>query len=194
IALVDPSTFNEPLLRHLADSGIVGVRFNLALGIGELTANSSARLLAWMKEAGWFLDIHSIADDLVPAMPLLEKSGVKLLFDHFGRPDVLGRPDQIGFAALLSVADKGNAYAKLSGAFRTSNQDEPFEDVAPWVQRVIQAFGVERCVWGSDWPFVNIGRRVDYGPQFEWLSHCVPNYHDRNKILWENPARLFGFG
>jgi predicted TIM-barrel fold metal-dependent hydrolase len=193
IALVDTAKFDEKKLQRLADSGVVGVRFNLALGLGQLIDEGCDRLLGWMKEAGWFLQIHSIADDLEHAMPLLKHSGVKLLFDHFGRPDIDRALDQPGFTSMLDAAAAGNAVVKLSGAFRVSKLAEPYADVAPLVERAINRFGIENCIWGSDWPFVNTTRRLDYGPQLAWLEDCVADEKSRRKILWENPARLFGF-
>jgi predicted TIM-barrel fold metal-dependent hydrolase len=57
----------------------------------------------------------------------------------------------------------------------------------------IDAFTLERCVWGSDWPWVRMDERMDYGPVYACLQRWLPDENDRRKVLWESPARLFGF-
>jgi predicted TIM-barrel fold metal-dependent hydrolase len=73
----------------------------------------------------------------------------------------------------------------------------------PYALELLEAFGADRCIWGSDWPFMN----PDYGPakrpapvaaveyshEFGALSNWVSDEQVRRKILWANPARLFGF-
>jgi predicted TIM-barrel fold metal-dependent hydrolase len=40
----------------------------------------------------------------------------------------------------------------------------PHRDVDTFIAAAIDAFTLEHCVWGSDWPFVRVNERVDYGP------------------------------
>ena len=91
IALVGDPLPDEAALRRLADAGIVGIRFNLAAGTAILQAPGVPRLLAQMREMGWFLDLHTIGDDLAQALPHLPAEGPRLLIDHVARPDVARR-------------------------------------------------------------------------------------------------------
>ena len=193
IALVDPAIADRDLA-SLADHGVVGIRMNLSTyGMREFTEPGADRLLARIREMGWFLQIHCEKDELVQAAPLLRKSGVRLMVDHFGRPDVQRGLDQPGFAALLEFGRSGNAIVKLSGPFRCSEDGVPYRDVDPFVAAAIDAFTLEHCVWGSDWPFVRVDERVDYGPGLACLARWLPDADDRQQVLWTNPARLFGF-
>ena len=97
-----------------------------------------------------------------------------------------------GFAALLAFGREGNTIIKLSGPFRCSVEGYPYRDVDPFIEAAIAAFTLENCVWGSDWPFVRVEQRIDYGPQLFCLPRWLPDPKDRTKVLWENPARLFG--
>ncbi|WGF88109.1 amidohydrolase family protein [Marinivivus vitaminiproducens] len=187
------SELSDREMRNLADGGIVGVRFNLALGLDELTGPMSQRVLAQVRELGWFLQLHSIADDLAPALSHLKAARVRLLFDHFARPDVQRGLDQHGFGAMLELARETDAVVKLSGAFRVSREVFPYLDTDRFAEAAIGAFTLDRCVWGSDWPFVNCDERVDYGPQLVTLARWIPDAADRARVLWNNPARLFGF-
>jgi predicted TIM-barrel fold metal-dependent hydrolase len=102
----------------------------------------------------------------------------------------LGQP---GFQALLALGRAGRAAVKLSGVFRFSRTGSPYIDADPYAQALIEAFTVDRCVWGSDWPFVRAKARVDYGPLLACLARWFPDPGDRRKVLWDNPARRFGF-
>ncbi len=193
IALVSP-TISDRDLGSLADGGVVGIRMNLSTyGMREFTEPGADRLLERIKAMNWFLQIHCEKDELVQAGPLLRKAGVRIMVDHFGRPDVRRGLAQPGFATLLAFGKSGNAVVKLSGPFRCSADGVPYRDVDPFIAAAIDAFTLENCIWGSDWPFVRMAERVDYSPGLACLTRWLPNPDDRRKVLWENPARLFGF-
>ena len=50
------------------------------------------------------------------------------------------------------------------------------------------------CIWGSDWPFINVPRRPVYAHLLSPLSRWLPDPGDRARVLAHNPRRLFGFG
>lgn len=193
IALVEP-TISDKDLQALHDGGVIGVRVNpMAHGNKELTAPGADRLFARMKEMGWFLQIHCEKDNLADAKDLLLKSGVRLMIDHFARPDPTKGVGQKGFQTMLDFGKSGNAVVKLSGPFRSSLTGYPYTDIDPYIAAAIKAFTLDNCVWGSDWPFVRMDERMDYAPPLSCLPRWLPNEADRRKVLWDSPARLFGF-
>jgi predicted TIM-barrel fold metal-dependent hydrolase len=193
IALVEPDVA-ERELAALAAGGVVGVRYNLtSFGMAQFVHPATPRLLARLEEMGWFLQIHCEQDELALAMPVIRRAGVRVMVDHFGRPDVARGIDQPGFRALLELGRAGNAVVKLSGPFRSSRAGWPYQDVEPFIAAALEAFTLERCVWGSDWPFVRTEERIDYGPELACLARWLPDEADRQKVLWDTPARLFGF-
>ena len=194
VALIRPGA-TERQLAALAEAGVVGLRFNLStFGMREFTEPGADRLLAQAREMGWFLQIHCERDELTEAIPAICRSGVRVMIDHFGRPDPARGLAQPGFASLLELGRSGFHVVKLSGPFRSSQGGYPFRDIDPFVEAAIGAFTLERCVWGSDWPFVRTDERVDYGPQIACLARWLPDEADRNAVLWRTPAHLFGFG
>ena len=192
IALVRPDISDRDLTA-LADGGIVGVRVNLFANINALTEPGTERLLARMKEMNWILQIHCEKNDLVAAAPVLRKAGVRIMIDHFGRPDVSQGVTAPGFQTLLEFGKSGNAIVKLSGPFRSSLEGFPYRDVDPYIEAAIDAFTLDNCVWGSDWPYVQMDERLDYGPPLTCLTRWLPDAADRRKVLWKTPTRLFGF-
>ncbi|MBL8652553.1 MAG: amidohydrolase family protein [Alphaproteobacteria bacterium] len=193
IALVDGDTPMREL-ETLKAAGVVGFRINLSWeGQRALNEPGSERLFAQARELGWFVQVHCEREEFAQVAPILRARKVRVMIDHHGRPDPdlgIGQP---GFQAILNFGRETNAVCKLSGPFRTSKAGAPYRDVDPFAAAIVDAFTLDRCVWGSDWPFVCVDKRVDYGPQFAALKRWLPDPKDREKVLWSTPARLFGF-
>lgn len=193
IALVKPD-INATEMQALVDGGVLGIRVNLmGYGMTQISGPQAEALLGMLREMGLYLQIHCQKNDLVDALPILRKAGVKLMIDHFARPDPALGVAQPGFQALLELGREGNTVCKLSGPFRSSVAGYPYRDVDEYVAAAVEAFTLENCVWGSDWPFVDMHERVDYGPPATCIKRWFPDAQDRQKLLWETPARLFGF-
>ena len=179
-------------LADLKAQGIVGIAFNPAL-FGVDYYAGAGRLLELLGELDMFAQIQVQGDQLVALRPMLEASGVRLLFDHCGRPEVAAGPGQPGFASLLELGRRGNAWIKLSGYMKFSRESYPYADTWPFIRALVDAFGADRCLWGSDWPFLRAPERIDYGPLLALFARLFPEDGVRRRILWENPAVLFGF-
>ena len=193
IALVNAEV-SERELQKLADGGVIGIRINIMNhGLRPLTEKGADALLAKVKALDWFVQVHSQKDELVEAAPVLRKAGVRVMFDHFGRPDIRRGVDSRGYQTLLDFGREGRHVIKLSGPFRSSVEGPPYRDTDPFIHAAIEAFTLERCVWGSDWPWVRMDERMDYGPVYACLPRWLPDAKDRQRVLWETPSRLFGF-
>ena len=79
---------------------------------------------------------------------------LKLHIDHIGRGGGrAGLKDDAAFADLgdmLALARLPNVAVKLSGAPSTSTQPFPYKNIHKYLQQIIEAFGPERCFWGTD--------------------------------------------
>ncbi len=115
---------------------------------------------------------------------------MELVIDHCGWPDPSAGLQQPGFGAVCALVERPGTWAKLSGVFRFSQSSWPHEDAAPFARHLLSRFGAERCVWGSDWPFVRVAQRLDYGAVLGLLSHWVPDAEERAAILNDTPRRL----
>ena len=194
IAVIDPGS-SDRTLEDLAAAGVVGVRFNLmSYEPGALTRRDAPRLLQRLKSLGWFLQVYADDAQWPDIAPVLRTSGIRVLIDHFGVRDIAGGIEQTGFQAVLTLGREGRATVKLSSPFRVSRLRRGFNDLDPFVNELLSAFGVDGCVWGSDWPFINVPRRPTYEDVLAPLSRWLPDPSDRRRVLACNPARLFGFG
>lgn len=179
-------------LEKLQAGGIVGIAFNPSL-FGPAAYADAADLLARLAELGLFAQIQVQNDQLVEMLPMVLASGARLLFDHCGRPNVAAGLEQPGFQALLALGRRGGACVKLSGYMKFSRQSYPYADTWPFIRALVEAFTLDACVWGSDWPFLRAGERVDYGTLLTLVEQMFPDAGDQRKLLWETPRALFGF-
>jgi predicted TIM-barrel fold metal-dependent hydrolase len=80
--------------------------------------------------------------------------GLKMHIDHIGRGG--GRADLKDDAAyanlseMLALAKLPNVAVKLSGAPSTSSEPYPYRNIHPYLQRIVETFGPDRCFWGTD--------------------------------------------
>ena len=180
-------------LQQLNAQGVIGVAWNVThYGVDHY--RGAEPLLEKLEALGMFLDIQVEHDQLIAMRPLLATSGVRILVDHCGRPTVDAGLDQPGFRALLQLGASGRAIVKLSGFVKFSRQPPPHEDARPFVQALVRAFTLERCLWASDWPYLRAPTRVDYGVLLGLLLRLFTDADERRKLLWETPRALFGFG
>lgn len=93
-----------------------------------------------------------------------------------------------------TLARTRRASVKLSGYGKFSRESHPFADTQPYVRALIDAFTLDACVWGSDWPYLKATERIDYGPLLKLVERLLPDANDRRKLFWDTPRKLFGFG
>jgi len=118
---------------------------------------------------------------------------VRLLIDHCGRPDIAAGLDAAAFQALLALGRDGRASIKLSGHSKFSRDSYPFADTWPFVRAIVEAYGLDACMWGSDWPFLRAPERLDYGPLLTLAETLFPDVGDRQTLFYGSASRLFGF-
>jgi predicted TIM-barrel fold metal-dependent hydrolase len=195
IAVV-PNDCDEKTLAQFKEKGIVGVAFNYALNGLAHYANIEP-LLARLKKLEMWAQFQVEGDQLASLLHLIESTAVKLMIDHCGRPELkthdhLSPFDSAGFKAMLTLGQKGSAVMKISGYAKFSKEAYPFADVAEVAQLLVKTYGLERCIWASDWPYLKASPRLDYGPMLELMERDF-TFNERQHLFWETPKALFGF-
>jgi len=191
IAVVENDVGTKELER-LKALGVVGVAFNVPF-LGTDYYRDAAPLLDKLAGLDLLLQIQVEDDQLLSLLPLLARSSVRLLIDHCGRPSVALGLGQPGFQALLALGRSRDAHIKLSGAYKFSKRPYPYKDTWPFIAALIEAFTLERCLWGSDFPFLRAAERLDYGPLLAAFAEVLPDAEDQHQVLWQTPAKLLGF-
>jgi len=82
-------------------------------------------------------------------------SDTRFIIDHLGllQPRTPPAPAEpwAELPKILALGKRPNAVIKVSGACTLSQKPYPYDDIWDPVKRVIDAWGLERCLWGTDW-------------------------------------------
>jgi L-fuconolactonase len=95
-------------------------------------------------------------DNLDAGVALIHRHpNVKFILDHLGIMQLPQQPTPqdpwANLPKVLKLAERGNVVIKVSGVCTLSRQPYPFEDIWDPLARVFDAWGFERCLWGTDW-------------------------------------------
>jgi predicted TIM-barrel fold metal-dependent hydrolase len=207
VAVIDGDT-PERDLDNMDRGGIRGIRLNL-LTAGAVDA-AAARdrfqsAIPHVQKRGWHIQIYANLDVVSAIKPLVRESPVPVVFDHFGGAHASLGVNQPGFSDLVDLVHSGQAYVKISGAYRASTQAPDYYDCTALAQALITA-NPDRILWGTDWPHPNNvtppGRKptevtpllqIDDGRLLNQLPLWCPDARTRRKILTDSPALLYGF-
>jgi predicted TIM-barrel fold metal-dependent hydrolase len=191
IAVVRNDTDRDALVR-LREAGVIGVAFNATV-MGVPHYANTEPLLRMLADLDMLLSLQVEHDQLVALRPLVERSGVRTLIDHGGRPAAGRGVEQPGFQALLALARTGRVAVKLSGYQKFSALPPPYDDTRPFLDALLEAFTLDACLWASDWPFLKAPQRLDVGPLLRFVKRLLPLEADRRKLFWETPRRWLAF-
>ena len=203
----DPRQTSDATLAGMERAGVRGVRINLETvgqtdpAIGRRRFQAAVERLAGRR---WHIQIYTRLSVVERIRDLVETSALPVVFDHLGGAQASLGVEQPGFGVLSELVRSGKAYVKLSAIYRGSTQAPDYPDVAPLARALIAA-NPDRILWGSDWPHVNSqagGRaptevtpdlRIDDGRVMNQLPVWAPDPALRQKVLVDNPARLYHF-
>ncbi|RZS84688.1 amidohydrolase family protein [Pigmentiphaga kullae] len=201
----------DPLLDlpALHEQGVRGVRLNLAVrnpAGGPDTVSQLLRARDRIAPLGWHLQLHADIGRVAALAETLSALEIPVVLDHFA--GLLAHPG----AATAEPADTVVAlvramplYVKLSAPYRAAPGGAYLDELAAFTRRLADA-APERLLWASDWPHTGghgirqggLGRIEPFrsenaGAALDRLRAWLPDPADRQRILVDNPARLYAF-
>jgi predicted TIM-barrel fold metal-dependent hydrolase len=156
---VDPANraVAEVIVEWKRTSGTVGIRMLLVRGgLSVDPADPGLNgVLATAARLSLPVNLH-IAGRLDQGIELIRRNpDTQIIIDHLGlvqphEPPVPAEP-WADLPKVLMLANSANVAIKITGACTLSRQPFPYNDIWDPVCRVIDAFGIDRCMWGTDW-------------------------------------------
>ncbi len=131
------------------------------------------------------------------AGPLAAKHpDTQLVVDHLGLQQPFGPPAPpqpwADLPKLLGLAGHPNVAVKITGACTLSHQPFPYQDIWDPLARIFDAFGLDRCMWGTDWTravgLLTYRQGVDAFRVMDRLTDA-----DRAKLMGGTAARIYGW-
>ncbi len=145
-------------------------------------------------EQGLTFDMVFRADQLGIAAELARAcDDMTLVLDHCGVPDIAGGDFGAWSKAISAVAAMPHVSCKISGVLAyCAAGNATIEAVRPYVDHVIECFGPQRLVWGSDWPVIDIRSGLPgwIGIFRELISDLSPD--EARAICSGNAKRIYG--
>ena len=195
------SSFDAESLQALAEGGIRGARFHLMKDRPGSEEHLSEHLPV-LQSLGWVLDLHVDPVDLIAHERFIRAIPTVTVIDHMARVRGSDGLRQPAFTLLLDLIKDDRFWVKICSFDKISAVPQahvegrlPFMDMVPFAQAVIAA-APGRVIWGTDWPHGNTftpGRTPNEGDLLDLLAEIAPDSAVGERILVDNPARLFGF-
>jgi L-fuconolactonase len=77
---------------------------------------------------------------------------LRLVLDHLGKPPIASGDLEPWASGIRALAAEPNVACKLSGLQTIASPDWTYEELAPYIDVALEAFGPFRLIFGSDWP------------------------------------------
>lgn len=188
-----PPNVSDADLAALDAAGTRGIRLNFDNKGGMPMPLEAVPLIAErIADLGWHIEFLFPGAAIVDLAGLLSALPVPASVAHFAYMplDVSYPPFQL----LLDLVAEGKLWVKLSAPNRVSATDlPPYDDVAPLADALIEA-NPDVMLWATDWPHPNkYGDMPNDADLLDAFGEWVTDAELRNKILVDNPARLYGF-
>jgi len=119
-----------------------------------------------------------------------------MVLDHIAKPVIdadSGKMDRQWEVDLAALAKRPNVMCKLSGlATEVRGESWDIQTLRPYVNHALECFGVERLMFGSDWPVCRL--RTEYAKWGETLDELLGALSDdeRDRVFYRNAQAFYG--
>ena len=158
----------ETWLEETIEMGVVGYRRILHVMPDDTSQSDIFRNnVRKIGVSGKTFDICFLPGQLPVAFELAKAcENTKLILNHCGVPDIAGDGLDPWRQDIKALAQIPNVICKLSGLMAyCAPGTSSLETIEPYVDHVLNCFGPNRMVWGSDWPVVNLAKGLP-----EWIA------------------------
>jgi predicted TIM-barrel fold metal-dependent hydrolase len=163
-------------------------------------------VLAALEQEGMVLWFYAAPDQLALLPGVLERlPALKVMLNHLGfcqqgyQVDEHGRPriptplPPPTLPAVLDMARFPNVHVMFSGQYAFSREPYPYDDVRHVGVRLHEAFGADRLMWASDYPWIR--EEPGYRRMLDLVDHALPGLSadERSAVTGGTAARLLRF-
>ena len=142
---------------------------------------------------GLSFDICIFHPQLANAIRLVEQCpNVQFILDHIGKPDIKNQLFEPWKQEIKTLADFPNVYCKISGLVTEADHENwTAADLQPYIEHVIECFGFDRVIYGSDWPVSTLAS--DYARWVQTLQDAVSGctHEELRKLFYDNAIKFY---
>ena len=158
----------ESWLDESIEMGVSGYRRILHEVSDEISqTNTFRKNIRKIGDANKTFDLCFLQKQLPLALELAQKcENTIFILDHCGVPDIARGDINDWSKSIADLSKLPNVYCKLSGIMAYCPPGTAsLETIDPYVDTVLNFFGPNRIMWGSDWPVVNLAKGLS-----EWIA------------------------
>ncbi|MFF4117238.1 amidohydrolase family protein [Streptomyces sp. NPDC001714] len=150
-----------------------------------------ARGLAALADAGLVYDLIVQGHQLPAAVKAAESHpDLTFVLDHLGKPPIASGTLEPWATAVRTLAARPNTVCKLSGMVTEADPASwTVDDLRPYADTVLDAFGPDRLMFGSDWPVCVLA--ASYGEVLDAANRLVAPA-DRTAVFETTATRVYG--
>ncbi len=141
---------------------------------------------------GLVFDLCATHDQLREVTELVDQCpDTPFVLDHCGKPAIHDRGFETWSTDITRLAAHENVCCKLSGLLTEAGEAWCPEDLLPYAARVVECFGHERVLYGSDWPVLTLAG--DYGTWYGFTERFTRGWSvsERSRFYGDNAARVY---
>jgi L-fuconolactonase len=115
---------------------------------------------------------------------------LKVVIDHGAKPEISGGNFEDWAENMSDIARDSTAFCKLSGLINEAGEHWSRRDLVPYIMHLLNTFGEDRLIWGSDWPVSTLTARYEI-----WLDlayEFIQTDASKRKVFGLNAFRAYG--
>jgi L-fuconolactonase len=151
-----------------------------------------APAMAAMVDRGLVFDALTLPRHLPRLAAFLDRyPDLPVVVDHGSKPFIRQAILDPWRADMTAIAARPHTFCKISGLVTEASPHWTVADVKPYVDHIVEVFGPERLMWGSDWPVVNVAR--GYRDWRNAAEETLSGFgdHERAMIFGGNAERFY---
>lgn len=142
---------------------------------------------------GLSFDLCIFHPQLANTIRLVEQCpNIQFILDHIGKPDIKNQLFEPWKQEIKTLAEFPNVYCKISGLVTEADHENwASADLKPYIEHVINCFGFDRVIYGSDWPVSTLASEYPRWVQTlqEAVSGCTPE--ELKKLFHDNAIKFY---
>ena len=147
----------------------------------KLLAKYNLSFELWAKH-----DQRPAAIEVVKATP-----DIRHAVNHCGGPNIKDSEFESWATHMHKLAAFDNVYCKVSGIVTTASENWTPEDLKPYIQHLVEIFGYDRLMFGSDWPVCTLA--AAYHEWVDALLWAIDGASDgeKNRLFYQNASAFY---
>ena len=193
-SLTEPNELDRTLDALTARPRVRGIRHNIqGEAAGFCTQPAFVDGVRKVGSRGLTFDLCATHDQLRDVGTLVQACpDTRFVLDHCGKPAIRNRLLDPWRRDIADLAECPNVWCKLSGLVtEASPADWREADLVPYASHVVERFGTERVIYGSDWPVLTLA--ASYAAWFRFTEWFTRRWTDaeRRGFYRDNARRVY---